>query len=376
MNSRLRAVSALLVSASALLAVAAAPSDPAYRVVTVDNTAPRRDIFGVIVDAHDGNLLFADGRYYLYGTAYGNSAGFGINNRFRIYSSPDLEHWTFEGEALNSPPDGVHYNPSVVYNPRTRKYVFWYNWYPTLWEGQVGVAVSDTPFGPFTIVNTRVALTQAGRRPGAGTLFVDDDGSGYYIYTAISDDHAVRVERLTPDFLASTGQVSDVIARGCEATSMLKHAGLYYALFDTTCCFCKEGSGARFYVAANPLGPYTLKGNINRDARGQPIVPAQQASIARIPTREGEALIWIADRWGSRRDGIKGHDLQFWSAPLRFDSAGNILPVEDLPRFSLDLRVAATPARHNARPYIWPRRHDPHPLKIDPCTGAPLPAEN
>ena len=44
-------------------------------------------------DAHDGNLLFAEGRYYLYGTAYGKSAGSGINNRFRVYSSPDLQDW-------------------------------------------------------------------------------------------------------------------------------------------------------------------------------------------------------------------------------------------------------------------------------------------
>ncbi len=249
----------------ACVAGAAAAEQPQFRKVTISNTEPRRDITGAIVDAHDGNLLFADGRYYLYGTAYGNSAGFSINNRFRVYSSPDLKQWTFEGELLKSPPDGIHYNPSVVYNPRTRKYVLWYNWYPKLWDGLVGVAVSDTPIGPFTIVNPHVQLSQADQKPGAGTLFVDDDGTGYYIYNAIGalfgtsaganlPDHSVRVERLTPDFLDSTGQVSDVLASGCEATSMFKRDGRYYALFDHTCCFCKEGSGARVYVASNPLG--------------------------------------------------------------------------------------------------------------------------
>ena len=78
--------------------------------------------------------------------------------------------------------------------------MLWYNWYPKLWDGLVAVAVSDTPVGPFTIVNTHVQVTQADQRPGAGTLFVDDDGAGYYIYTAIAQNHAVRVERLTPDF--------------------------------------------------------------------------------------------------------------------------------------------------------------------------------
>jgi hypothetical protein len=353
----------------------AAERPPEFRTVTISNIEPRRDTTGAIVDAHDGNLLFANGRYYLYGTAYGNSAGYSINNRFRVYSSPDLERWTFEGELLKSPPDGIYYNPSVAYNPRTHKYVLWYNWYPKLWDGQVGAAISDTPVGPFTIVNPRVQVTQAEERPGAGTLFVDDDNTGYYFYSIISQDHAVRVERLTSDFLGSTGQVSDVLARGCEATSMLKHNGRYYALFDTTCCFCTAGSGARVYVASSPLGPYTEKQNINRLPDHSPIVAGQQASIARIPTPDGNALIWIADRWGSRTDGVKGHDFQFWSTPLRFDKEGNIAPITNVPEWSLSVRVGTEHASHNKKPYLWPKKKDPHPLTIDPCTGAPLAPE-
>ena len=83
-------------AASSGRADAAGPK-PEFRTVTISNVEPRRDVTGAIVDAHDGNLLFADGRYYLYGTAYGKTAGYSINNRFRVYSSPDLEHWTFEG---------------------------------------------------------------------------------------------------------------------------------------------------------------------------------------------------------------------------------------------------------------------------------------
>ena len=350
----------------------AAARQQKFRAITISNTQPRRDTSGAIVDAHDGGLLFANGRYYLYGTAYGTTAGYSINNRFRVYSSADLEQWTFEGELLKSPPDGVYYNPSVAYNSRTHKYVLLYNWYPKLWDGQVGVATSDTPVGPFTIANTRVKLSQADQRPGAGTLFVDDDGTGYYIYTAIAQNHAVRVERLTPDFLGSTGEVSDVLARGCEATSMFKRNALYYVLFDTACCFCAGGSGARVYVASSPLGPYTQRSNINRDPGHKPIVAAQQASIAHIPTPDGDALIWIADRWGSRPDGIKGHDFQFWSAPLRFDSEGNIAPIANVAQWSLTVRVGSGRDSHSTKPYVWPKKKDPNPLTIDPCTRAPL----
>jgi hypothetical protein len=86
-------------------------------------------------------------------------------------------------------------------------------------------------------------------------------------------------------------------------------------------------------------------------------------------------LIWIADRWGSRADGVKGHDFQFWSAPLRFDSEGNIMPVANVAQWSLEVRVGSGPSTHVAKPYVWPKKRDPNPLKIDPCTNAPLPSE-
>jgi hypothetical protein len=351
-----------------------AAETPSFRSVVIQNTAPRRDVKGEIVDAHDGCLQYFDGRYYLYGTAYGKSAGFSINNRFRVYSSPDLEHWTLEGEILKAPPDGVYYRPYIVYNPQTRKYVLWYNWYPKLWDGQVGVAVSDTPVGPFTIVNLQVHLSQAADQPGDGSLFVDKDGTGYFIYTVIAQDHAILIERLTRDFLGSTGNVSKFLGQGCEAPALFRRGNRYYALFDSTCCFCKEGSGARVLTAGAPLGPYSELPNINRDTHDQPIVAGQQTFVASIPTSEGTALIWMADRWGSRSDLVKGHDLQYWSAPLRFTSDGEIEPIENLAEWRLKIRVGRQ-SNPPKSPYFWPKKKDPNPLKIDPCSQAILPAE-
>lgn len=57
---------------------------PQARTVTIRNDVPRRDVQGHIIDAHDGCLHFFNGRYYLYGTAYGRTAGYTINNRFRV----------------------------------------------------------------------------------------------------------------------------------------------------------------------------------------------------------------------------------------------------------------------------------------------------
>lgn len=348
------------------------PAETAAVRADIRNSELRRDASGDAIDAHDGCLQFFHGRYYLYGTAYGRSSGFSINNRFRAYSSPDLMQWTFEGELLKEPPDGVYYRPYVVFNPNTHQYVLFYNWYPKLWDGQLGVAISDTPAGPFAIVNPDVQVSQAKSQPGDGSPFVDNDGTAYFIYTVIGQDHAIRVERLTPDYLGSTGQASDVLARGCEAPVLFNRAGIYYALFDACCCFCPAGSGARVFTSTSPLGPFTEQSNINRhEGNGAPIIAAQQTWVAQLPTPNGRAYIWMGDRWGSRPDGVKGHDFQFWSEPLRFEDSGAIQPMANVAAWTAEVTKGQARSHALVR-YSWLKKKDPNPLKTDPCTNQPL----
>jgi hypothetical protein len=333
------------------------------RTITINNAKPRRDVAGNIIDAHDGCLQFFDGHYYLYGTAYGTSDRFNLTNHYRVYSSPDLERWTYEGELLRDQPSGVYYRPYVVFNPNTHKYVLWYNWYPKLWDGQTGVAISDSPVGPFTIVNANVHLTRM--HPGDGSLFVDDDGTGYFIYTALDEGYSVRVERLKPDYLGSTGETSGNLAVGTEAPVLFRRGNIYYALLGPRCLACRGGSEAQVFTSDSPLGPFHTKpgSNINRypenkipstysqitgsvnvrtpggvysyrpgtnvlgiSAENPPYITAQETWVAKIPTSEGPVFMWMADRWSSSLDGENGHDYQYW-APLEFSPDGDILPV-------------------------------------------------
>ena len=167
--------------------------------------------------------------------------------------------------------------------------MLWYNWYPKLWDGRVGVATRDTPVGPFTIVHTRVPVEGADQHPGDGSLFVDDDGTGYFIYSTIGLDHAIRIERMTADFYSVTGEIGPILASGCEAPALFRHGDAYYALFDRTCCFCKGGSGARVLVASHPLGPWHQVANVN-ESNGQSIVDGQQTFFAEIPTPQRHCL--------------------------------------------------------------------------------------
>jgi hypothetical protein len=66
-----------------------------------------------------------------------------------------------------------------------------------------------------------------------------------------------------------------------------------------------------------------------------PLIPAQETWVAKIPT-DGEPLfVWMADRWDSTPDGIKGHNFQYWSPPLEFSTDGDILPLEFAAKWQL-----------------------------------------
>ena len=231
--------------------------------LTVDNTKPRMDNLGEIVDAHDGRIVQFGKTYYWYGTSYRETNGFTTANHYVCYSSPDLKTWKKEGRLLLNQPDGVYYRPHVIYNQKTKNYVLWFNWYPQLWEGQFGVAISKNPAGPFKILNDDVQMARSELGLGDFGLFVDEDAVAYISYNTI-ESHQVSIEKLDEKYTASTMENGGVIAQNMEAGSQFKRQGKYYLLTDYTCCFCNEGSGARVYISDNPLSGYQMTGNINR----------------------------------------------------------------------------------------------------------------
>lgn len=79
-----------------LMALLCAPYACA-KVITIQNTVPRTDTEGHIMDAHDGKMIFVNGTYYLYGTTYKScdgSAPCQFNATFSCYATTDLTRWT------------------------------------------------------------------------------------------------------------------------------------------------------------------------------------------------------------------------------------------------------------------------------------------
>ncbi len=319
-------------------------ASPPAAASAIVNSAPRRDVQGEIVNAHDGCLEQFGKRFYLYGTAYGTFPelyakkpgaqplqGATFSQQLVCYISTNLVDWVRHGPLLKSEPGGFCVRPYVKYNARTRKYVLWFNW---SLKGQGGdgrfvTATADRPEGPYVIGNRNVRVAHSPLKMGDLGLFVDDDGTGYLIYVRIDPQaepgkrHRVSIDRLTPDYLGSTLQNSGILRdEAYEAPAMFKRGKLYYALFDGLCGYCAKGSGAMVFTATSPLGPYTYRNNINRDESGAPIIAAQQTHVATVELGAGVKYLWMGDRW--RSDPFFGHSFQYWSSPLRFTEDGSI----------------------------------------------------
>jgi hypothetical protein len=346
------------------------------KTVSISNTEQRRDTHGVLMDAHDGNVVQFEsgGLYFMYAMEYGNysegkkgcdqhgaggigdGAGFRSDHNVSVWTSPDLSAWslkTREGLAIVERPLGIYFRPKVVYNARTKLYVMWVNYmdYPAPYHrGWYLSATSKSPLGPFSIANPNITMTQkhGGSVQDGGIfcdfdLMVDDDGQAYNLYgvwkPAGPPQQAthISVERLTSDYLSSALEASAVFtaasARADEAPAIFKRKGVYYALFGHGCCFCAGGAGVNVFTSLHPLGPYSAgsydigcapdaKTGVPPDiSRCNSTVHAQQNCIFDVALANGTVLqVWTGDRWQSAPDRLKSHDFQFWS-PLQWDDS-------------------------------------------------------
>jgi hypothetical protein len=275
MRATLLAILALTAAAAFPAAAGAATQPFTTDIVNFDargGQVVKPDINGDAVDAHDGDILRAGQRYYLYGTSYDCGYGLLVSGTrfcgFKVYSSSDLAHWRDEGfvfdadtptwaERCSAPRFGC-YRPHVAYNARTHKYVLWINGY----DNQVNYRVftADSPTGPFVEgPEPQLAINRGagvGLNNGDHDLFVDRDGTAYLAYTDIRAGHRQKVEKLDPTYTTGTGEVADLGVSRTEAPSMFRRGDRYYVAYsDPTCAYCPS-TGTSYLTAEHPLGPW------------------------------------------------------------------------------------------------------------------------
>ncbi|MBR0361406.1 MAG: family 43 glycosylhydrolase, partial [Paraprevotella sp.] len=267
------------------------------------------DTKGEHINAHGGGVLFYEGKYYWYGENR-PERGFTTKVGVEVYSSTDLMNWTDEGVALAvSEEDGhdiergcIMERPKVVYNDKTKKFVMLFH-LELKGKGyaaaRVGFAVSDTPTGPFRFirslrpnagqwpkdfsekdikkakklkpsdykewwtpqwrkaVNTGLLLARdvpGGQMSRDMTVYVDDDGKAYHIYSA-EENLTLNIAELTDDYLDYTGDFIRIAPGGHnEAPTIFKRNGMYWMI--TSGCTGWDPNEARMFTSSSIWGPW------------------------------------------------------------------------------------------------------------------------
>lgn len=358
--------------------------------VVISNAEPRLTTTGQVVDAHSGNIVGPiNGTYFLYGEWYGRG-NFAVAKsidlpKLAVYTSPDLTSgsWEFRGLLHNntqptwasSPlwpwaPHGAWYVPSAVYSEARKKFIlYWTASQAECCQAQWGVAQSDDGVH-FELVSLSEKASMNSSVDGSFLFIDDDDGAGYVAYTAMKTaglrDHVVAIDRLSPSLLSSSGdRVAFFPDFFVEGAVLFKRHGIYYVIYGSCCCACRQGSGAVVSSAPTIRGPWTRQPrdvNCNTDAAvcagmpdgeithlrplGHLIISAQGTAVSVLPSsgNEDATILWHGQRWLSGAHNpsgcmslcdpptgvceqspayVKGQDFDYW-IPLSFSANGAV----------------------------------------------------
>ena len=264
-----------------------------------------RDTDGKPIQAHGGGILYHEGVFYW----YGEDKSLGYNNKVgaSCYSSRDLYQWKHEGTALpaSAVPEqfrdtGVLERPKVLYNARTRKFVLWahldVNGYS---QSVAGVALSDSPTGPFVFVSAAHPIGDSTYRDM--NLFLDEDRQAYALYSA-EDNATIYIVRLNADFTGpETPPVEGktwsraIVRQWREAPAPFKHNERYYLITSGTSGWAPNA--AKVATADHILGPWTLGDNPCVGPDASTTFHSQSTYILPITGRNPGGFIYMGDRW-------------------------------------------------------------------------------
>ncbi|MDE6587149.1 MAG: family 43 glycosylhydrolase [Paramuribaculum sp.] len=356
-------LSCFLLSVITLLQLPFAVS-AAGRVMPLYNGGEWYDIDGNRINCHGGSIIKADSLYYWYGE---HRPGFdaAYQKGVACYSSPDLVNWKNEGIALAVVDDTASVmqrgctieRPKVVFNPKTGKYVMWFH-HELKGRGydaaHYGVAVSESPAGPFRLLRSQRANPgkypanlarkfrgykwdeadgewwtpewrraveegmfaerdrEGGQMSRDMTLFVDDDGKAYHIYSS-EENLTLHIAPLTPDYTAHTGKYVRLFPGGHnEAPVLFKHGGKYWMICSG--CTGWDPNEARLFSADNIMGEWTRHPTPFVGEGSETTLGSQGA----FPLVVDGEIYFFADQWRPRRLA----DSRYKCLPVEFDADG------------------------------------------------------
>ncbi|GAB3083722.1 RICIN domain-containing protein [Micromonospora schwarzwaldensis] len=309
------AVTAVLVSLVTVLTASPALAAPA----TLTPGAIWYDTSGARLQAHGAGIFKVGSLYYLVGEDKTAGSTF---TAVACYSSTDLVTWTrrpnalVRGQADNGTGDlaagRIVERPKVIYNSGTGKYVMWMHIDNSSYgDARAGVAISDTPCGPYTYLGSSRPLGYQSRDLG---LFKDDDGTAYLL----TEDRAngLRIDRLSTDYTKAVAVTA--LLPTLESPAMVKVAGRYF-IFGSH--LTGWSSNDNSYASATSLsGPWSSYATFA--PAGSKTFNSQTSFILPVAGSTRTSYVYLGDRWNA---ADLNSSLPIW-LPITFTAGSAAMP--------------------------------------------------
>jgi len=207
-------------------------------------------------------LVYNDTVYLYTSHDEDDAEGFKMFN-WLLYSSTDMVNWTDHGIVAGVREPHKTFKWADGFNAWAPQCIFrngmFYLYCPLVRNGHmdIGVAVSDSPTGPFTDAIGRPLI----HNPDSGddidpSVMIDDDGQAYLYW----GHQRIFYVRLNQDMISYSGNIVEFPRPKLfeEGPWIYKRNGWYYLAFASYCC--PEGIG--YAMSDSPIGPWTTKGYI------------------------------------------------------------------------------------------------------------------
>ncbi|MBQ5941537.1 MULTISPECIES: glycoside hydrolase family 43 protein [unclassified Massilia] len=214
----------------------------------------------------DPAALVDNGRVYLY--VGKDEAPVGgkdyVMNEWRVYSTCDMKNWTDHGSPLKYSTfkwAGRDAWASDI-TKRNGKYYFYSTVdHATIPGKAIGVAVSDSPTGPFVDAIGKALVSNDMTRQSAilwddidPAVFIDDDGQAYLYW----GNTVMKWAKLKPNMVELDGPIHTVgLDQFTEAAYLHKHKGTYYLTYSRQ--FPEE---TVYMTGPSATGPWTWGGQV------------------------------------------------------------------------------------------------------------------
>lgn len=296
----------------------------------------------------DPDILLSEktGKYYIYSTTDG-FPGWG-GTYYTCYSSDNLRDWKYEGVALDAATESIPWADGNLWAPAIEekkidgkyKYFLYFSAKPKGGEAkQIGVAVADSPTGPFQADSTAmITKSPVGRGQQIDVdVFTDPVsgkpylywGNGYMAGAELNPDmRSIKEETITV-MTPEGGTLQDYRYR--EAPYVFWRDGVYYFMWSV------DDTGSHNYHVAygtsdSPLGPIRVADPpvalIEKPRSG--MIGTAHNSVLCVPGKNGDADRWyiVYHRINPAYEKVQpGIHREVCISPLKFNSEGGIIAV-------------------------------------------------